>query len=70
MPDTFGMAVLFGKNRVKLEGDLCEYDIVVTSFATLVRDYQKDRRIYEYNWFRVVLDEGQTLRLTSAIPTC
>jgi len=50
---------------------LLQYDIVLTTYATLVSEYQNEQSLlYETNWFRLVLDEGiftKILSLTSCL---
>lgn len=34
-------------------------DIVLTTFATLVADLKRDKVLFNVEWFRVILDEGE-----------
>jgi len=51
-----------GKNRRVVEVDsLNEYDLVLTTYSTLVADRRNANGIlHKIIWFRVVLDEGKT----------
>lgn len=38
------------------------FDIVLTTYATLVSEYRNERSaLYDVDWFRIVLDEGKPL---------
>jgi hypothetical protein len=51
--------ILNGPNRPKDPSILRQYDIVVTTYGTVVADLTRSRNILERNnWYRLVLDEG------------
>lgn len=61
-----------GKKLLK-PGEIAQYDVVVTSYATLATDYcPRDKKnappvprsqgLFSINWRRVILDEGHTIR--------
>jgi len=47
-----------GDKRTKRTNDLCDVDIVLTTYATLVADRKGRKLLQKIAWFRVVLDEG------------
>lgn len=47
-----------GSSKAQEMKYLLQYDIVLTTYATLASEYQKEQSLlYEINWFRFVLDE-------------
>jgi SNF2 family DNA or RNA helicase len=47
-----------------------DFDIVLTTYSTLVGDFSKDPGVlHQVQWFRVVLDEGMTLRGMGSLST-
>jgi SWI/SNF-related matrix-associated actin-dependent regulator of chromatin subfamily A3 len=49
-----------GVRRKNLERVIEEADIVLTTYHTLVVDYEKrSKPLHDIEWFRVVLDEGK-----------
>lgn len=50
-----------GQNRPQDTETLRDYDIVLTTYATLAADRNGQALLYRMEWFRVVLDEGQFL---------
>ena len=46
------------------------FDIVLTTYATLVSEYRNERSaLYDVDWFRIVLDEGKSLgTLNQGVP--
>lgn len=48
-----------GSARKHLEPMMEQVDIVLTTYRTLVVDYEKkSKSLHDVEWFRVVLDEG------------
>lgn len=58
-----------GQNRPKESKALQDYDIVLTTYATLAADHNGQGLMYRMEWYRVVLDEGRFLS-QFAIRTC
>ncbi|GIZ46851.1 hypothetical protein CKM354_000996000 [Cercospora kikuchii] len=52
------------QNRVTHYTDLLKFDIVLTTYGTIAREYRKRERevLYHMRFFRVVLDEAHTIR--------
>jgi SNF2 family DNA or RNA helicase len=47
----------YGRRRRDL-GDISSYDIVITTYDTLMSDRNRLEQIYEIEWARLILDEG------------
>jgi SNF2 family DNA or RNA helicase len=47
-----------GQKRRELFSSCEEFDIVLTTYHTLVSDFKERSGLHELEWFRVVLDEG------------
>lgn len=65
-PFSLSLGIFHDKYRAKNPRDLSNYDVVVTTYATLMADWTaKGRKVLQsIAWFRVVLDEG-TATITS-----
>ena len=61
------------KKAVLKPAEIAEYDVVITSYATLATDYfprgvnnshseSRSHGLFSVNWRRVILDEGHTIR--------
>ena len=58
--------VFHGNNRTKRTRDLGAYDIVLTTYHTVLAEWKKGtsagvrnrRPIHRFSWYRIVLDEG------------
>lgn len=53
------VTVYHGSNRRKLESDLWETDIVLTTYETLRQEWIAKGPLYFGTWHRIVLDEGE-----------
>ncbi|KAK0631419.1 SNF2 family N-terminal domain-containing protein [Immersiella caudata] len=52
-----------GNTKAKGVEDLLLCDIVLTTYSTLVSEFQNEESVlYDVNWFRVVLDEAHSVR--------
>ena len=50
-----------GSNRSKDAKTLLEYDVILTTYATLTAEFRSgDSILHQAEWFRLVLDEGMT----------
>ena len=50
-----------GQTKTRDAERLRDFDIVLTTYATLVSEYRNERSaLYDVYWFRVVLDEGKS----------
>ncbi|KAF4998446.1 hypothetical protein FDECE_11787 [Fusarium decemcellulare] len=54
--------VFYGDQRTKAVKDLINFDIVLTTYATLLADSKGRRILQSLTWFRVVLDEAHCIR--------
>jgi SWI/SNF-related matrix-associated actin-dependent regulator of chromatin subfamily A3 len=55
-----------GNDRKSLEADIDTADIVLTTYNTLTRDFQRkdeSSTLHRFDWRRIVLDEGTTLAM-------
>jgi SNF2 family DNA or RNA helicase len=55
----------YGRSRRDLD-DISSYDIVITTYDTLMSDRNREEQIYEIEWARLVLDEGKIYIKTTA----
>ncbi|KAF5228847.1 hypothetical protein FAUST_10821 [Fusarium austroamericanum] len=55
-----------GESRSTQSTSLMNYDIVLTTFATLVSDCKRHKVLQSVEWFRVVLDEAHWIRNPSS----
>ncbi|CAG8523822.1 7110_t:CDS:10 [Acaulospora morrowiae] len=65
-PGTFKIHVYHGPGKANLR-ELKKYDIVITTYQTLIRDLPDDPEedkgpMFRVTWFRVVLDEAQNIK--------
>ena len=54
-------ATFHGNDREHDPQALATFDIIFTTFSTLMKDYQNARVLHRLKWFRVILDEGKTI---------
>jgi SWI/SNF-related matrix-associated actin-dependent regulator of chromatin subfamily A3 len=48
-----------GQERPKDSSDLVQYDVVLTTYGTVVADFSRSRNVLErINWYRMIVDEG------------
>jgi hypothetical protein len=50
-----------GNDRENDSLALVAFDIIFTTFSTLMKDYQNARVLHSLKWFRVILDEGKII---------
>ncbi|KAM6511298.1 hypothetical protein FALCPG4_016300 [Fusarium falciforme] len=55
-------AIFHGDDRAKTTQDLFKYDVVLTTYPTLLADYKGRRVLQDIAWFRIVLDEAHYVR--------
>jgi SNF2 family DNA or RNA helicase len=60
--DYLRVSTFHGNDRGNDARAFTSSDVVLTTYMTLVKDYQNANTLYRPKWFRVVLDEG-TLQL-------
>ncbi|CAG8478974.1 11767_t:CDS:10 [Diversispora eburnea] len=64
--EMFSIHVYHGSGKARLS-QLKKYDVVITTYHTLIRDWPADPDVprgtlFRINWFRVVLDEAQNIK--------
>ncbi|RHZ75362.1 hypothetical protein Glove_216g60 [Diversispora epigaea] len=64
--EMFSIHVYHGSGKARLS-QLKKYDVVITTYHTLIRDWPADPEVargtlFRINWFRVVLDEAQNIK--------
>jgi SNF2 family DNA or RNA helicase len=51
-----------GRNREEIPSRLRDFDVVLTTYSTLVKDYSQGAGVlFHLLWFRVILDEGMVI---------
>jgi SWI/SNF-related matrix-associated actin-dependent regulator of chromatin subfamily A3 len=59
IPGTLSFYKFHGKARNIDYPNLCQYDIIFTTYGTVAADYWRKRSLlHEIQWYRIVLDEG------------
>ncbi|GAB1318834.1 hypothetical protein MFIFM68171_09044 [Madurella fahalii] len=73
-PETITYHIYHGPNRVKDAAQLAQYDLVITTYGSVVSElnsrFRRKRGVYpleEIAWFRIVLDEAHTIREQSTL---
>lgn len=71
---SFKTFVYYGDKRSDGKGDLGRFDVVLTTYGVLSNESgsTKDKELYKYEWFRIVLDEahyikGRTIQTAKAV---
>jgi len=44
---------------------LIEFDIILTTYATIIADFSRVSRLHQIMWYRIVLDEGNNNSLAN-----
>lgn len=66
--ETAPRVLIYHGSGKKEAANLSQYDVVVTSYGALIKDFNQDAKtmpktgIFSVHWRRVVLDEGHTIR--------
>jgi SWI/SNF-related matrix-associated actin-dependent regulator of chromatin subfamily A3 len=60
VPDTLTVHRYHGLRKILDLGILSNFDIVLTTYATLAARLSTESPLHEISWFRIVLDEGKT----------
>jgi SWI/SNF-related matrix-associated actin-dependent regulator of chromatin subfamily A3 len=48
-----------GQDRSKDPSALVQYDVVLTTYGTVVADFSRSRNVLDHiNWYRLIVDEG------------
>jgi SNF2 family DNA or RNA helicase len=53
------VATFHGKDRANEPSAFYHSDLVLTTYSTLVKDFQTMQVLYRLDWFRIILDEGR-----------
>ncbi|KAK9687209.1 hypothetical protein K7432_014874, partial [Basidiobolus ranarum] len=66
-PGTFSVCIHHGPSRTKDPLKLKRYDVVITTYNVIASEFSKDSKdisgpLYQVKWYRVVLDEAQTIK--------
>ncbi|XP_043513996.1 transcription termination factor 2-like isoform X2 [Frieseomelitta varia] len=56
------VTVYHGANRMNVPKKLAKYDIVITTYNLLTREFKSNSTAYEIHWERVILDEAHIIR--------
>ncbi|KAK3363960.1 SNF2 family N-terminal domain-containing protein [Lasiosphaeria hispida] len=64
--ETLNVCVFHGKTRPDSAKDVVDYDIVITTYATLVMDKKKNGLLQHIHWYRIILDEAHWIRNPSS----
>ena len=59
-PNTLTVHRYHGTRKITNIKLLSDFDVVLTTYATLAAEFSGDSRLHQLTWFRVVLDEGKT----------
>ncbi|KAK9297412.1 hypothetical protein QLX08_008850 [Tetragonisca angustula] len=54
--------VYHGTNRMNVPKKLAKYDIVITTYNLLTREFKSNSTVYKIHWERVILDEAHVIR--------
>ena len=59
-PNTLKTCRFHGKGRPTIPARLTNYDMILTTYATLSAEYKSRGVLHNIMWFRIVLDEGKS----------
>lgn len=59
-PGGINLLLYHGPKRHDLAATLHDYDVVLTTYDTLRSDWATYGPLYNKNWARIILDEGET----------
>lgn len=64
-PSSLSLGIFHDKYKARSSQDLSDYDVVLTTYGTLMADWNsKGRRVLQgVAWFRIILDEGTTTQI-------
>jgi SWI/SNF-related matrix-associated actin-dependent regulator of chromatin subfamily A3 len=62
-PGALRICIFHGSSRPKSTEGVIDYDLVLTTYATLSGDSRGSRVLQGIEWYRVVLDEGKSIHL-------
>ncbi|KAF2178018.1 hypothetical protein K469DRAFT_600904, partial [Zopfia rhizophila CBS 207.26] len=62
IPDTFRVHKYHGNNKETELDKLADFDIIITTYATLAAQTIGKSHLHQLTWFRVVLDEAHVIR--------
>ncbi|KAH6632699.1 SNF2 family N-terminal domain-containing protein [Chaetomium tenue] len=65
-PNTLKTCKFHGKGRPPSPAHLTDYDLVLTTYATLSADFKSRGVLHNIEWFRIVLDEAHWIRNKSS----
>ena len=57
--NTLRVCRFHGKPRPASPADLADYDVILTTYATLSAEYKNRKVLHRVDWYRIVLDEGK-----------
>lgn len=58
-PNTLTVCRYHGTRKITNVKLLSDFDVVLTTYATLAAEFSGDCRLHQLTWFRIVLDEGK-----------
>ncbi|KAL8707591.1 MAG: hypothetical protein Q9220_007432, partial [cf. Caloplaca sp. 1 TL-2023] len=61
-PGTLELGIFLGADRANDAEELMHYDLILTTYSTMVKDFQQGGPLHELHWFRIILDEAHWIR--------
>jgi SWI/SNF-related matrix-associated actin-dependent regulator of chromatin subfamily A3 len=62
-PSTFLVHRHHGNRKITDLAKFVDFDIVLTTYATLAAEFSGNSLLHQVDWFRIVLDEGREMQI-------